>query len=156
MKKIKLGIISTFLLGLLLLTACDKVDVSKVDNKDGKVEASKVVTEIDFIEQPATDWTSYREMTEVNAAVIDVKDDYGELTYKSSVPMEIEIEADKTIKDKDFINTMSELEYNDIYPIARIYTFKDRTAAGQNPDLAVTSHDGSIWRDNKGDAWLNP
>lgn len=184
MKKIKLRIISAFLLGSLILTACDKVDISKVDNKDGKIEASKVVTEVDFIEQPATDWTSYREMTdvkaiymtgntigwkarfnelmdfmektEVNAAVIDVKDDYGELTYKSSVPMAIEIEADKTIKDKDFVATMSELEDNNIYPIARIVTFKDRTAAGQNPDLAVKSHDGSIWRDNKGDAWLNP
>ena len=33
--------------------------------------------------------------TEINAVVIDVKDDYGELTYNSSVPMVQEVEADK-------------------------------------------------------------
>lgn len=184
MKKIKLGIIGVFLTSTLLLSACDKVDVPAMIKKDDNIEPSKVVTEADFLNQPATNWASYREardvkaiyMTgnttgwkkrfhqlvdfmdkkEINSVVVDVKDDFGELTYKSLVPMAIEIEADKTIKDRDFIGTMKLLEEKDIYPIARIVTFKDRTAAGKRPDLAIKSKDGSIWRDNKGDAWLNP
>lgn len=184
MKKIKLGIIGVFLTSTLLLSACDKVDVPAMMKKDDNIEPSKVVTEADFLNQPATNWASYREtrdvkaiyMTgnttgwkkrfhqlvdfmdkkEINSVVVDVKDDFGELTYKSLVPMAIEIEADKTIKDRDFIGTMKLLEEKDIYPIARIVTFKDRTAAGKRPDLAIKSKDGSIWRDNKGDAWLNP
>lgn len=184
MKKIKIGIISVFLASAILLSACDKVDMPAMSNKNGKIEPSKIVTELDFLKQPVTNWASYREnidvkaiyitgnttgwktrfhelvefidKKEINAVVVDVKDDYGELTYKSLVPMAIAIGADKTIKDKDFIGTMQLLEQKEIYPIARIVTFKDRTAAGKRPDLAVKASDGSVWRDNKGDAWLNP
>ena len=184
MKKLKLGIISVFLAGTLMTTACNKTDIPAMTDEGETFKPSKVVTEVDYLNQPATDWRAYREtrdikaiyMTgnttgwkkrfnelvdfmnrkEINGVVVDIKDDYGELTYDSLVPMANEIEADKTIKDKDFNGTMSALEENDIYPIARIVTFKDRTAASKRPDLAVKTHDGSIWRDNKGDAWLNP
>ena len=94
--------------------------------------------------------------TELNAVIIDIKDDFGELTYISNIPMVKEVEADKTVKDKDFIGSMKLLASKDIYPIARIVSFKDRTAASKRPDLAVKSKDGTVWRDNKGDAWLNP
>lgn len=185
-RKIVLG---TLLISTLLLSSCKKGDISTIGAETIKTEEPKIVvenifTEIDYLKQPSTNWSAYREMpdvkaiymtghtlglksrfhelvdlidkTELNATVIDVKDDYGELTYKSFVPMVQELEADKVVKDKDFLGSMNLLAEKDIYPIARIVTFKDRTAAGKRPDLAVKSKDGSVWRDNKGDAWLNP
>lgn len=176
--------IGVLALSTLLLTGCTKANPS-ISNKDiVKEDMPNIITEIDYLKQPTTNWASYKETldvkaiymtghtlglksrfhdlvdlidkTELNAVVIDVKDDYGTLTYKSSIPMVQELEADKVIKDKDFIGSMKLLADKNIYPIARIVTFKDRTAAGQRPDLAVKTKDGAVWRDNKGDAWLNP
>lgn len=175
---------SVILLITVLLSGCKKMDLPTVGEGKNKVEVHNIITEIDYLKQPSTNWSAYREMldvkgiymtghtlgwknrfhelvdmidrTEINAVVIDIKDDFGELTYNSYVPMVNEVEADKTIKDKDFIGSMKLLASKDIYPIARIVSFKDRTAAGKRQDLAIKSKDGSVWRDNKGDAWLNP
>ncbi|SET72706.1 hypothetical protein SAMN05660297_03287 [Natronincola peptidivorans] len=92
----------------------------------------------------------------VNAWVIDVKDDYGTMTYRSSVPMVKEVGADSSVKVRDFHLIMEALRENDIYPIARIVSFKDKQAATARPDLAIKSNTGAVWRDRKGDAWLNP
>jgi Uncharacterized conserved protein len=94
--------------------------------------------------------------TELNSMVIDVKDDNGEISYKSSIPAVIELGADKPAKIRDIHKVIDILNKNDIYPIARIVTFKDNKAATAKPQLAIKSKDGSVWRDNKGVAWLNP
>lgn len=185
MKKTTKTILGTFLISSILLSGCSKIDLpAMVTPKTNLEDIPEIISEIDFLKQPNTNWAAYRETkeirsiymtghttgwknrfhelvdfmdsTEINATVIDIKDDYGELTYNSMIPMVKEVEADKTVKDKDFLGTMKLLEDRDIYTIARIVTFKDRTAASKRPDLAVKSKDGSIWRDNKGDAWLNP
>lgn len=94
--------------------------------------------------------------TELNALVIDVKDDFGQISYTSNVPLVKELGADSVPKIKDIHKVMDILNKNDIYPIARIVTFKDSTAALNKPDLAIKSKDGSVWKDNKDSAWLNP
>lgn len=92
----------------------------------------------------------------INAWVIDVKDDYGTMTYKSSIPMVKKVGADNIVKVRDFHLIMEVLRKNDIYPIARIVSFKDKQAAAARPDLAIKTNTGAVWRDRKGDAWLNP
>lgn len=92
----------------------------------------------------------------INSWVIDIKDDYGTLTYKSSVPMAKEVGADKIVKVGDFHLVMEALRENDIYPIARIVAFKDKQATNARPDLAIKTNTGAVWRDRKGDSWLNP
>lgn len=92
----------------------------------------------------------------INAWVVDVKDDYGTITYKSSIPMVKEVGADDIVKVRDFHLIMEVLRENDIYPIARIVSFKDKQAAIARPDLAIKTNTGAVWRDRKGDAWLNP
>ncbi|SDZ22218.1 putative glycoside hydrolase [Tindallia californiensis] len=92
----------------------------------------------------------------INAWVIDVKDDHGTFTYKSTIDLVNEFGQDRQVKVRDFRNAMNILEENDIYPIARIVAFKDVIAATSNPDWAIQTHEGNIWRDNKNDAWLNP
>lgn len=94
--------------------------------------------------------------TEINSWVIDVKDDYGTMTYKSSIPLVQQSGADRVLKVRDFHSIMEILRENDIYPIARIVTFKDKQITAHRPDLAIKSNTGEVWRDRKGDSWLNP
>src|SRR4029078_1544340 len=65
--------------------------------------------------------------TEVNALVIDVKDDRGFVLYKSRVPLANEIGADTTRPmSKDRLRTILDtLVAHKIYPIARIVVAKD-------------------------------
>ena len=94
--------------------------------------------------------------TVINSWVIDVKDDYGTMTYSSQIPLVKEAAADRVVKVRDFHLIMETLREKDIYPIARIVTFKDKQITAARPDLAIKSKTGQVWRDRKGDAWLNP
>lgn len=93
--------------------------------------------------------------TQVNAIVIDIKDDEGTLSYKSSVPLARETGADLP-KIKDPPGLMRTLNQHGIWPIARIVVFKDPHLAKKRPDLAVRDKDGGIWRDHKGMSWVDP
>jgi len=77
--------------------------------------------------------------TEVNALVIDVKDDRGYLLYRSGVPLARAIGADKvtpvpTARIRTLLDTM---RANGIYPIARIVVAKDPTLANAKREWAV-------------------
>jgi hypothetical protein len=96
------------------------------------------------------------EETEINSLVIDVKGDKGFVTYKSSVPFASEIGAQRLIIVKDIRNLLQSLRERGIYTIARIVVFKDNILAAARPELAVKTHDGSIWRDRENLAWVDP
>ena len=93
--------------------------------------------------------------TELNALVIDVKDDNGRITFKMDSPLAQEIGATtNTISDIDEL--MKLLKEKNIYPIARIVAFKDPYLAEQKHELAIKNKNGSIYRDNNGECWINP
>ncbi|HWT75955.1 MAG TPA: putative glycoside hydrolase [Mobilitalea sp.] len=93
--------------------------------------------------------------TEVNAMVIDIKDDHGKITYKMDSALAKEIGAvTNTIPDmKTLVDTLKE---KNIYLIARIVAFKDPLLAEKRQDLAIKNPDGTVYRDNNGDGWVNP
>jgi hypothetical protein len=97
--------------------------------------------------------------TEVNALVIDVKDDRGLVLYHSTVPLAREIGADTTRpmsyrRIRSILDTMRTLG---IYPIARIVVAKDPLLAERRSDLAIKrKRDGAPWLDKKGKPWLDP
>ncbi|HHY46369.1 MAG TPA: putative glycoside hydrolase [Firmicutes bacterium] len=93
--------------------------------------------------------------TELNAIVIDVKDDTGLLTYKSGVPLAGKIGASHE-KVKDIGALLDTCYEKNIYPIARIVVFKDPVLASRRPDLAIKDETGKLWRDRKGIAWADP
>ena len=94
--------------------------------------------------------------TELNAVVIDVKDDYGRITYDmQGVPLVDEIGA-KSGAIEDLPGVIAELKAHGIYCIARIVALKDPFTAEAKPEWALYKGDGSIFRDNAGDAWINP
>lgn len=75
--------------------------------------------------------------TELNAVVIDVKDDNGFLLFKSDAAAKYNPEANAHYYIEDIEAFMQKLEAHDIYTIARIVTFKSPIYAKSNPDRAI-------------------
>ncbi len=94
--------------------------------------------------------------TELNAMVIDVKNDEGLITYKTRNELAKFVGANRIIQIKDIEKRMADLKGEDVYTIARIVAFKDNRAGSNRTDLAIKNTKGTVWRDNKGNAWLNP
>jgi hypothetical protein len=92
--------------------------------------------------------------TEINALVIDMKDEFG-LNYKSANPA-FEKNAGNAGRLRDVRTLLDTLEAHKIFPIARIVVFKDSVTADRHPEWTIRRTDGSIWRDKKGIAWVNP
>ncbi|MEO5580073.1 MAG: putative glycoside hydrolase [Gemmatimonadaceae bacterium] len=97
--------------------------------------------------------------TEVNALVIDVKDDRGFVLYKSRVPLAIEIGADtnSTMAHRRVRALLDTMSAHGIYPIARIVVAKDPLLANAKLDWAIKRKDnGQPWLDKDGQPWLDP
>jgi len=92
--------------------------------------------------------------TEINAFVIDIKDEFG-LNFHSSDPLlqKNEGTAPKVANLKALVDT---LNAHGILPIARMVVFKDSVTARLNPEHTIRKADGSPWRDKKGLTWVNP
>lgn len=92
--------------------------------------------------------------TELNAVVIDIKDDDGKVAYDSNIKEVKDIGAwEKKYDPESVIKTLHE---NNIYVIGRLVCFKDPILPNKRLDLAYKSVNGGVWRDNKNRAWLNP
>lgn len=93
--------------------------------------------------------------TELNAMVIDVKNDAGEITYRMSQETAQEMGACiNYIRDME--NFMKKLKEHGVYTIARIVCFKDPYLAEHHPELALKKPDGTAIVDGHGLAWVNP
>jgi hypothetical protein len=91
--------------------------------------------------------------TEINALVIDMKDEFG-LNYKTQNADFAKNAGTASVANvKALLDT---LKAHSILPIARIVVFKDSVTARVHPDWTIRKKDGSIWRDKKGIAWVNP
>jgi hypothetical protein len=97
--------------------------------------------------------------TEVNALVIDVKDDRGLLLYHSGVPLAKEIGADTTrpMSYRRLRAVLDTLRAHDIYPIARIVVAKDPLLASAKREWSIKRKRDSLpWLDKNGRPWLDP
>ncbi|MFK4055530.1 putative glycoside hydrolase [Staphylococcus warneri] len=96
----------------------------------------------------------YVKDAKLNAMVIDVKDDEGNVTMKFNTGNKL---IDKNTMDiADAKTLLKKLKDNDIYPIARIVTFKDTKLAKEHPEWSYKEKDGSVWQNGKGDSFVNP
>ena len=91
--------------------------------------------------------------TEINALVIDIKDEFG-LNYRSSDTLVARNAGNAGIIPnlQAMIDTM---KAHGVAPIARIVVFKDSVAARLNPQHTIRKADGSVWRDKEGLAWVS-
>ncbi|MEO7986070.1 MAG: putative glycoside hydrolase [Gemmatimonadales bacterium] len=95
------------------------------------------------------------DQTEVNAFVIDVKDDTGYLTYRSEVPTAIEIGANTQRRARDVQERLRVLREHRIHPIARIVVAKDPLLASKKPGWSVQQVGGGLWHDRLDFAWVD-
>ncbi len=93
--------------------------------------------------------------TELNALVIDVKNDDGYLTCELDVPLAEQIGSEKHYI-KDLPALVQTCKEKNIYLIARVVAFKDPILAEKMPEWSLHNSDGSIFRDKSGLAWVNP
>lgn len=93
--------------------------------------------------------------TELNALVIDIKNDDGYLTCDLNVPFAEQIGAEKHYI-KDVPALVQKCKEKGIYLIARIVAFKDPVLARAVPELSLHKTDGSIFYDKSGLAWVDP
>ena len=93
--------------------------------------------------------------TELNAMVIDVKNDEGNITWQMDYDMAQEMGACVGYI-QDMEGLMRILKDHGIYTIARIVCFKDPYLAGSSPELALKKPDGTPVTDAYGLAWVNP
>src|SRR5918993_2461091 len=98
--------------------------------------------------------------TEVNALVIDVKDDRGFVLYRSTVPLAKEIGADTTrpMSHRRVRAVLDTMRVHGIYPIARIVVAKDPLLAEHKLEWAIKqrSDPSQPWLDKNGKPWLDP
>jgi len=97
--------------------------------------------------------------TEVNALVIDVKDDRGLVLYRSDVALAKEIGADTTrpMSYRRLRAVLDTMRANRIYPIARIVVAKDPLLAQAKSEWAIKRKRDSLpWLDKNKRPWLDP
>ncbi len=100
--------------------------------------------------------------TQINAVVIDIKDNLGSVTYRTGAPKAKSYKAFwPQIPDIDALVT--KLHSRGIYVIGRIAVFQDPILAKNRPDLAVYDTTKTIdpthpivWQDNHGLSWMDP
>lgn len=80
--------------------------------------------------------------TEINAIVIDVKDNTGVLSWDGHI--------------RDIEALIDELHAKNIYVIARVAAFQDPLYVKNHPEQAVHSKKtGGVWKDHKGVPWVD-
>src|SRR5437773_10069275 len=94
--------------------------------------------------------------TEINAFVVDVKDDTGCLLYASAVPTAQQIGANQCVRAKDARARLDTIAAHGIYAIARIVVAKDPRLAEHKPEWSVQERGtGKLWRDRIDIAWVD-
>ena len=94
--------------------------------------------------------------TEINAFVVDVKDDTGCLLYPSAVPTALQIGAGACARAKDARARLDTLAAHGVYAIARLVVAKDPLLAVRKPQWSVKDKEtGGQWHDRIHSAWVD-
>ncbi len=93
--------------------------------------------------------------SDLNAVVIDVKDDNGNIIYDMDSELVKEL-GTTNILVKDMPALIDELHEHNIYTIARCVTFRDPSVGKVRPEWMLHDKSGSVYRDAKGFEWIDP
>lgn len=93
--------------------------------------------------------------TELNAVVIDIKDDEGRLTYQTGSGPAAELGACMPYI-QNMPGLIADLKNRGIYTIARVVAFKDPFLAKVKPELALCDQSGAAITESGAAAWVNP
>ena len=99
------------------------------------------------------DFIRLSKSSEINALVIDVKNDSGEITFLTGNEM---LSESSRMIIPDIEGLVAKLKSHGIYTIARIVAFKDPLWCGKHPEAAIQNAWGGRWSDRGGISWLDP
>lgn len=91
--------------------------------------------------------------TRINALVIDVKDSSGYVFLPITTE---EYKFTETPYSQNAQQFIKDMKARGVYLSARIVVFQDPLVVKKFPEYALKNKDGSIWRDRKGMAFLDP
>nr|WP_255437593.1 putative glycoside hydrolase [Thalassobacillus sp. CUG 92003] len=97
--------------------------------------------------------TKLVDSTDLNAMVIDIKEDHGNITFKPDKDSPYYDLAEPYIDNPR--KMLEKLEEKGIYPIARVVVFKDSLLAKERPELSFKQN-GKVWVNGRGEAFVNP
>jgi hypothetical protein len=92
--------------------------------------------------------------TEINAFVIDVKDERG-IRYRSEIELAMELAQPGEVTIRDLSGLAARLKERGIWSIARIVVFKDPILSAARPQWSIRRPDGSVWLDREGHSWVS-
>jgi hypothetical protein len=92
--------------------------------------------------------------TEINAFVIDVKDERG-IRYRSSVPLAMQMAQPGEVTIRDLSALAARLKERGVWSIARVVLFKDPLLSAAKPEWSIRQADGAVWRDREGHSWVS-
>lgn len=93
--------------------------------------------------------------TELNALVIDIKDDRGLVPYRSAALAAAGL-PQAMVSVRDMRALLKSLHERGVYLIARLVVFKDGPLAAAHPEWAVRDAHGAVWHDPASIAWIDP
>ncbi|MEX0930170.1 MAG: putative glycoside hydrolase [Candidatus Paceibacterota bacterium] len=99
--------------------------------------------------------TDLIETTELNSIIIDIKDYSGGISFPVKDPVLKEAQGVNCFVP-DMTEFIEELHEKGIYVIGRITVFQDPFYARRNPNVAVQTSAGEVWRDHKGLSFTDP
>ncbi|MDY0235002.1 MAG: putative glycoside hydrolase [Gudongella sp.] len=126
--------------------------INAINGQSGKSADLSRLDEINKLEKVL----GIAKASEINALVIDIKDDHGYVTWTSELEIVKQVGSNVDVWFDDYKPLMDYLEQNQIYTIARIVAFKDPLFAKSKPEHAIQLKVGGVYLDNNGEAWVNP
>jgi hypothetical protein len=95
------------------------------------------------------------DQTELNAIVVDIKNDRGWLAFPSA---QVEAQRSKAYQPNvmDIGRFLELCRQKTIYTVARVVLFKDPSLVGAYPEWAVHTADDQLYVDTEGSTWADP
>lgn len=126
--------------------------IRSISGKSGKPADTSRISEVNKLEKAL----GICEATEINALVIDVKNDDGVVAWNSDIEIVNQIKSNSKAPLKNYDKLFNYLKEKDIYRIARIVAFKDPYFAEVKSDHAIQLKSGGAYKDYSGKTWVNP
>ena len=126
--------------------------INALSGQSGKSPDASRIDEINKLEKVL----GIAKATEINALVINIKNDNGYVTWDSDLEIVKAIGSNVDSRFKDYTPLMDYLKQNEIYTIARIVAFKDPFFAEAKPEHAIQLTAGGVYLDQAGESWVNP
>lgn len=133
--------------------------MAQKETKKGSVLAADkkaIYLSIPSIKKNIDHYIKIAEETEINAFVIDMKDDFGNIYFPAKSKTASEIKSTRSpLKIEEILK---KLKKNNIYSIARIVVFKDnKMFKGFNGKYAIkNSKTGTPWKGTEHEYWVDP